>query len=272
MDQILDKIKATRPLVHHVTNYVTANDCANILLAFGGSPIMADELKEVEEITTISNALVINMGTLNKRTVKTMIRAGKIANQKKIPVVLDPVGVGASAFRTQTAQKLLDTLSFSVIRGNISEIKACNGLGSTKGVDANEEDKITYDTMDEAIALAKSFAKRTGAIVAISGEIDIISDDKKSYLIHNGTKSLGDVCGTGCMSTSLIGGSIGANAERILEATVFAVSTMGLCGELAFQKADPATYGMASFKTSLLDAVSLMTNEQWRAGARIEAR
>ena len=170
LKNMLENVRKNCPLVHNITNYVTVNDCANIILACGASPIMADDENEVEEITTICGGLNINIGTLNKRTIASMLKAGKKANELNHPVVLDPVGAGASALRTETATKLLEEVKFSVIRGNISEIKTLAlGSGTTKGVDADVADKVTEENLDEVIAFAKAFSAKTGAVIAITG-------------------------------------------------------------------------------------------------------
>ncbi len=176
-----ENLRRTCPLIHNITNYVTVNDCANMVLACGASPIMADDAAEVEDITTICGGLNINIGTLNSRTVTSMLLAGKKANQLGHPVVLDPVGAGASRLRTDTAFRLLRDVKFTVIRGNISEIKTlASGAGTTtKGVDADVADKVTEENLDSAVAFAKKFAARTGAVVAITGAIDIVADAQK---------------------------------------------------------------------------------------------
>lgn len=178
-----ENLRSRSPLIHNITNYVTVNDCANMVLACGASPIMADDAAEVEEITAICGGLNINIGTLNSRTVTSMLLAGKKANQLGHPVVLDPVGAGASHLRTDTAFRLLREVQFTVIRGNISEIKTlASGAGTTKGVDADVADKVTEENLDSAVAFAKAFAARTGAVVAITGAIDIVADAQKSLL------------------------------------------------------------------------------------------
>ena len=175
--ELLENVRQSMPLIHNITNYVTVNDCANILLACGGSPIMADDIGEVEEITSICGGLNINIGTLNGRTIPAMLAAGKKANELGHPVVLDPVGAGASNLRTGTALKLLEEIRFTVIRGNISEIKTLAlGSGSTKGVDADVADSVTEENLDQAVAFAKDFSKKTGAVIAITGAIDIVAD------------------------------------------------------------------------------------------------
>ena len=166
----LDRVRETTPLVHNITNYVTVNDVANVLLACGGSPIMSDDIQDVEDITSICGGLNINIGTLNQNTIPSMFAAGKKANELGHPVVLDPVGAGASALRTQTALKLLEEVQFTVVRGNISEIKTlAAGSGTTKGVDADVADAVTEDNLDASVAFAKSMAERLNAVVAITG-------------------------------------------------------------------------------------------------------
>ena len=170
--KMLENVRGKCPLIHNITNYVTVNDCANIVLACGASPIMSDDQSEVEEITTICGGLNINIGTLNKRTIESMFLAGKRANALNHPAVLDPVGAGASKLRTETAQKLLEEVRFTVIRGNISEVKTlASGSGTTKGVDADVADKVGEENLDSAVAFAKAFAEKTGAVIAITGAI-----------------------------------------------------------------------------------------------------
>ena len=186
--EMLENVRGKCPLIHNITNYVTVNDCANIVLACGASPIMSDDQSEVEEITTICGGLNINIGTLNKRTIESMLLAGKRANALNHPAVLDPVGAGASKLRTETAQKLLEEVKFTVIRGNISEVKTlASGSGTTKGVDADVADKVSEENLDSAVAFAKAFAEKTGAVIAITGAIDIVADGKKAYdVLHHG--------------------------------------------------------------------------------------
>ena len=197
-------VRAKSPLIHNITNYVTVNDCANMVLACGASPIMADDAAEVEDITTICGGLNINIGTLNSRTIESMLKAGKKANALGHPVVLDPVGAGASALRTGTACRLLDEVRFTVIRGNISEVKTlASGAGTTKGVDADVADRVTEENLDGAVAFAKAFAAKTGAVVAITGAIDIVADGSKAYCIRNGHPMMSAITGTGCQLSAL---------------------------------------------------------------------
>ena len=230
-------VRKLSPLVHCITNYVTVNDCANILLACGASPIMSDDVLEVEEITSICGALYINIGTLNQSTIPAMFLAGKKANQLEHPVILDPVGAGASTLRTETAQKLISEINFTVIRGNISEIKTlAEGSGTTKGVDADIADTVTEENLTTAIAFAKAFAKKSAAVIVITGAIDIVADDTSAYLIRNGHPMMSCITGSGCMLTALIGAYLAANPGNALKATAAAICTMGLCGELAYDK------------------------------------
>ena len=268
----LDSVRRTVPLVHNITNYVTVNDVANILLACGGSPIMSDEPEDVEDITSICGGLNINIGTLNSRTVTSMLLAGKKANQLGHPVVLDPVGAGASQLRTDTAFRLLREVQFTVIRGNISEIKTlASGAGTTKGVDADVADKVTEENLDSAVAFAKAFAARTGAVVAITGAIDIVADAQKAYCIRNGNAMMSSITGTGCQLSALTTAFVTANPGHPLEAAAAAVCAMGLAGEVAHRRLTPQD-GNATYRNYIIDAIYNMTPEQLEKGANYEVR
>ncbi|MBN7573585.1 hydroxyethylthiazole kinase [Clostridium sp. 2-1] len=254
---LLNEVRNKKPLVHNITNYVTVNDCANILLAIGASPIMADDIKEAADITKISSALVINIGTLNERTIESMIASGKKANELNIPVVFDPVGAGASDFRNSTTKRLLEEVKISVLRGNMSEIKFISGLGSTtKGVDASENDARTGN--DEGVDVAKSLAKKLQCTVAITGATDIISDGERVVILENGTKMLSNVTGTGCMTTALIGAFCGAGSDYFIGA-VSGIISMGISGEIALDKA--GKIGTGSFHIAIIDAISNLTSD-----------
>jgi hydroxyethylthiazole kinase len=253
---LLNEVRNKKPLVHNITNYVTVNDCANILLAIGASPIMADDIKEAADITKISSALVINIGTLNERTIESMIASSKKANELNIPVVFDPVGAGASEFRNSTTKRLLEEVKISVLRGNMSEIKFISGLGSTtKGVDASENDARTGN--DEGIDVAKNLAKKLQCTVAITGATDIISDGERVVILENGTKMLSNVTGTGCMTTALIGAFCGAGSDYFIGA-VSGIISMGISGEIALDKA--GKIGTGSFHIAIIDAISNLTS------------
>jgi hydroxyethylthiazole kinase len=269
---MLENLRSKSALVHNITNYVTVNDCANILLACGASPIMADDAAEVEEITSICGALNINIGTLNERTILSMLLAGKKANALNHPVLLDPVGAGASKLRTETAQKLLNEVKFTVIRGNISEIKALAlGGSTTKGVDADVADTVTDATLSGVIAFAKSFSIKTGAIIAITGAIDIVADSEKVYIIRNGHPAMSKITGTGCMLSAMTAAYLAANPENPLEATAAAVAAMGLCGEIAFSKLEGGE-GNSTYRNRIIDAVYNLDPETLESGAKYEIR
>lgn len=269
--EILENVRKKSPLIHCITNYVTANDCANILLACGGLPIMSDDIVEVEEITSICSALTINIGTLNQNTIPTMFLAGKRANELGLPIILDPVGAGASKFRTQTAQKLIEEIKFTTIRGNISEIKSlARGSGRTKGVDADINDTITDKKLDKAISFAKAFSKETGAVIAITGAIDIVADEKNAYIIRNGNPMMSRITGSGCMLTTMAAAFLAANLDRTFEATAAAVCAMGVCGELAFDKLQISEGGNSTYRNYLIDAVYNLDGETLMRGAKYE--
>lgn len=268
--EILENVRNTCPLIHNITNYVTVNDCANILLACGASPIMSDDVDEVEEITTICGGLNINIGTLNQRTIPSMILAGRKANELGHPVVLDPVGAGASTLRTKTANELLEQIHFTVIRGNISEIKTLAlGSGTTKGVDADVADQVTRENLPKAVAFAKEFSARTRAVVAITGAIDIVADQDKAYCIYNGHPMMSSITGTGCQLSSMTAAYVTANPQNPLEATAAAVCTMGICGEIAHKRLTPED-GNSSYRNYIIDAVYHFTGEKLEKYAKYE--
>ena len=255
-------VRTKSPLIHNITNYVTVNDCANMVLACGASPIMADDAAEVEDITTICGGLNINIGTLNSRTIESMLKAGKKANALGHPVVLDPVGAGASALRTETACRLLDEVRFTVIRGNISEVKTlASGAGTTKGVDADVADRVTEENLDA----------KTGAVVAITGAIDIVADGAKAYCIRNGHPMMSAITGTGCQLSALTAAFITANPGQPLEAAAAAVCAMGLAGEIAHARLTPLD-GNATYRNYIIDAIYHMTPAQLEEGAKYEVR
>ena len=267
-----ENLRRTCPLIHNITNYVTVNDCANMVLACGASPIMADDAAEVEDITTICGGLNINIGTLNSRTITSMLLAGKKANALGHPVVLDPVGAGASRLRTDTAFRLLRDVKFTVIRGNISEIKTlASGAGTTKGVDADVADKVTEENLDSAVAFAKKFAAQTGAVIAITGAIDIVADAQKAYVIRNGNPMMSSITGTGCQLSALTAAFVTANPGHPLEAAAAAVCAMGLAGEIAHKRLTPQD-GNATYRSYIIDAIYNMTPEQLEEGANYEVR
>lgn len=249
---ILELTRETNPLCFQITNYVTVNDCANVTLAIGASPAMADEEKEVESLVDIASSLYLNIGTINKRVKKSMLKATKRANKLDIPVVLDPVGIGASKFRKDLVDELLKNYKISVVRGNISEIKAILNLSSkSKGADASLED---LENIENSKNLAKKLAKKYETIVAITGKVDVISDGIDAISIENESDDLQKITGTGCMCTSLVASFCGTNKEMIFEATVLGVLTMALNGELATISSNDK--GLGTFHKELFNKIS----------------
>lgn len=266
----MDQVRKTVPLVHNITNYVTVNDVANILLACGASPIMSDDADDVEDITSICGGLNINIGTLNKNTIPSMFLAGKKANELGHAVLLDPVGAGASGLRTRTAVKLMDEVKFDVIRGNISEIKTLVlGSGSTKGVDADVADCVTNENLEQTIAYVKAFAAKTGSIIAVTGAIDLVSDGTACYVIRNGRPEMGKITGTGCQLSGMMTAFVTANPDNKLEAAAAAVCAMGLAGEIGWSRMEPGD-GNAAYRNRIIDAIFNMDGAALEEGAKYE--
>ena len=249
----LDNVRKTVPLVHNITNYVTVNDVANILLACGGSPIMSDEPEDVEDITSICGGLNINIGTLNQRSIQGMHRAGKKAAQLHHVLLLDPVGAGASALRTNTAVDLMEQLPFTVIRGNISEIKTLAlGSGKTRGVDADVSDAVSDENLDSAVAFVKDFGQRC-------------------FVIRNGRPEMGKITGTGCQLSGMMTAFVVANPDRRLEAAAAAVCAMGLAGETGWSRMAPGD-GNSTYRNRIIDAIYNMDGAALDKGAKYEVR
>ena len=271
-EQVFSNVRQKAPLIHNITNYVTVNDCANMLLACGGSPIMADDPEDAVEITAICGGLNLNIGTLNQRTIPAMFSAGKRASELGHPIVLDPVGAGASHLRTDTALRLMQEVNFTVIRGNISEIKTLAfGSGTTRGVDADVADKVTQGTLDAAVNFAKDFAKRSGAVVAMTGAIDIVADHERAFCIRNGRPEMSAITGTGCQLSALTAAFVTANPDKPLESTAAAVCAMGLCGEIAYLRLTRQD-GNATYRNYIIDAMYRLTPAALEEGAKYEVR
>jgi hydroxyethylthiazole kinase len=259
---LIAQVRKKSPLVHQITNYVTVNDCANITLAAGASPVMADDIAEAAEITAISSVLLLNIGTLNEKTVDSMLVSGKKANELGLPVVFDPVGAGASTFRDQTTRMILSRIKIAVVRGNLSEISFAAGLkATTKGVDASGA-----DFGNDAVFAAKETARQSGCVAAVTGATDIVSDGQRVIRIQNGHAMLSGITGTGCMATALIGAFAGV-AKDYLAAAVAGVAVMGIAGEIAFEAA--GNKGLGSYHAALTDAVSLMDENVFEKRAKI---
>jgi hydroxyethylthiazole kinase len=243
-------VKKGHPLVHNITNFVVMNSSANILLAQGAFPVMAHAINEVEDMVSLANALVLNIGTLTDEWIEAMILAGKAANKKDIPVVLDPVGSGATPLRTQACQKILANVEVRVIRGNASEINSLvNQGGKTRGVDS-------IHGVDDIIDGAKFLALERKAIVGVSGERDLVTDGNRVVRVGNGVPMMTMVTGTGCGLSATVGAYIGANSEHF-NATVSAFAVFGVAGEIAFEKAKAP----GSFEIAFLDALYSMSEK-----------
>lgn len=282
---MIEQVRNTVPLIHCITNYVTVGDVANMILAAGGSPIMADGIHEAEDITSICRGLVINIGTLNERTIESMLRAGKRAAELGHPIVFDPVGAGASAFRTETAMKIMEEIPCTVIRGNVSEIKTIAGelgLGKkignsaetniSRGVDSNELDVVTEENLEQMCRFAKELSRKTGAVVAITGAIDVVADCDHAYVIRNGHAMMAKVTGTGCMLDGVIAAYVCGGGKAVAEAVAEAIAAEGLCGELAYKKMLVHNGGTGSFRIYLFDFMSQLDDERLDGGKRIEIR
>lgn len=281
-EKIILNLRTKCPLVHNITNYVTVNDVANAELAIGASPVMTDEIADVKDMAAIASAVNINIGTLNKRTIKSMFLAGKIANKNGAVVVLDPVGAGATKLRTDTCVSLMKKIHFDVIKGNMSEIKilaTCFGVNEavsqeanqTKGVDVNENDAISDKNLSSNIALVKAFAKKVNSIIAVTGKYDMISDGEKCFVIANGHELMEKVCGTGCMISGMMAAYVAANPDCKLEAAAACVAVMGIAGDRGVM-ALAASEGNSTLKARIIDNLMLIDDAALKAEAKIEVR
>lgn len=256
---LLDKLRVKKPLVHHITNIVTVNDCANVTLAIGGLPVMAHAPEEVEEMVAASQTLVLNIGTLTREQVTSMIKAGKAANTLKVPVVLDPVGAGATSMRTESAKRILDEVSVAVVKGNSAEISTLAGFrGEIRGVEAVGD---SSSVLDEAVKLADEYHH----IAVVSGATDIVTDGKRVAYVENGHPMMGTITGTGCMLTSVVACCAAVEKDHFT-ASIAALTAFGLAGELAAAK--PGVRGPASFKTCFFDELYSLTSEKLKNDAR----
>ena len=268
----LCNVRKTTPLVHNITNYVTINDVANAVLACGGSPIMADEPEDVEDITTICGGLNINIGNLNSQTIEAMRIAGRRSRELGHARVLDPVAAGASELRTRIASELVDTVGFDAIRGNVSELKALAlGSATTRGVDASAADAMTDAWLDEMVSFSKGYAREVEGIVAITGAIDLVTDEETCYVIRNGRAEMGRVTGTGCMLSGVLCAYLIANPKDKLEAAAAAVCLMGLAGEVGWSRMQEGD-GNATYRNRIIDAIYNIDGEQLDREARYELR
>lgn len=259
MFKLINEVKEKNPLVLHYTNEVTINDCANITLAIGASPLMSYSYEEVEEIVSIASAVVINIGTMNSSNLELFIKAGKACNKYNKPVILDPVGVFATKTRSEFTKRLLNEVKFDVVKGNAAEIKYIGGFDvNGKGVDS-------FDDEENLEHIIKSVAKKLDCIVVSTGKVDIVSDGNKLAKIDNGTVKLKSITGTGCMTASLIGSFIGACDDKF-KATTMGVLSMSLSGEMANKE----ELAIGSYKVKLMDTVYTLNSEAYEQYAKVE--
>lgn len=254
----LEKIRATKPLIHNITNFVVMNSTANVLLAAGASPVMAHAANEVEEMAGFAGALVLNIGTLTDSWVDSMLIAGRRCSDLGTPIILDPVGSGATALRTSAAKRIIEETAVTIIRGNASEILSLRNENSkTRGVDA-------LHSVDEAAEVAVTLAQELGVTLAITGPVDLVTDGSRVVRVANGHPFMPYVTGTGCGATALIGAFAAVDGDPVTAAAT-ALAYFGLAGETAGATAA----GPGSFMVNLLDALYTLTPADLLAGSRI---
>jgi len=257
----LEAVRNKRPLVHHLTNWVTISDCAQIVKSLGASPVMAHAAEEVAEMTGLASALVLNIGTLTADFVQSMLAAAQSANRRGIPIVLDVCGAGATTFRDRMSLKLMDEARIDIIKGNASEIARIAGLDvRTRGVDAAH---VAADLR----VLAAGLARERNCTVAITGPVDIVADAKRILAVQNGHAMMAEVVGTGCMAASVIGAFVGASPQDPAAAAAAGLSCYGIAGEIAAQRSS----GPSAFKLNLMDCMHSISAQQIAARQRVES-
>lgn len=256
--ELLTRIREKHPLLHHITNLVVMNDTANATLAIGALPVMAHAKEEVAEMVGAAGALVLNPGTLTPEWVEAMVIAGKRANELNVPIVYDPVGVGATRLRNETGQRFLDELRLAVVRGNSGEVGALAGAGGVvKGVESVEGVK-------DPVSVAKNLARKYNTVVAITGKRDIISDGTRVMGVDNGHVMLKTITGTGCMATTMVAAFCAVEQDYLVAATA-ALACYGLAAQSAARRAK----GPGSFRAALLDAIYHLTPAQVKTGVKV---
>lgn len=264
--KLLKEVKNKNPLTHCITNFVTVNDCANAILAIGGSPIMSEDTAEVEEVVSISDALVINIGKLNQEQIESMKVSSAQANKINVPIILDPVGVGISKLRNNVTLEIIENYKLAAIRGNITEIKTIAKLtgiitqsNTAKGVDVSDEDIITKNNLNTNAKIISKLASKLDTVILASGPIDILSDGETTISINNGDEIMPQITGSGCMLSSIVGSCIGATNP--LEGTLLAALLITISGEHARNKVDNENSGTGSFRTYLIDYLYKLDGE-----------
>ena len=254
----LRRLREAKPLIHQITNYVVMNETANATLALGALPVMAHAREEVEEMVAISGALVLNIGTLSPDWVEAMLLAGRAANEHGVPVVLDPVGVGATTYRTETAKRILDEVRVTVLRGNAGEV------ATLVGVDAEVRGVESIDAGGDPADLARTAGAQLGLVASVTGPVDHVSDGETVVAVANGDPLLASITGTGCMSSALTGCFLAVNRDRPLEAAAEALVAFGVAGEDAARVAT----GPGSFHVALYDSLAALDPATLDARAR----
>jgi len=256
--EIMAQVRSRRPLVHHITNFVVMNSTANITLCAGALPVMAHAKEEVAEMAGSADALVLNLGTLWPGQVESMLLAGHRANDRDVPIVMDPVGAGATQLRTDSARLLLDRLSIAVVRGNVAEMAVLVGREAMiSGVESR-------NVGDDPASVARQFAREFGCVAAVTGAVDIVSDGTRVIRVANGHAMMSMVTGTGCMATSVVA-AYAAVEEDYLSAAACGLAAYGLAGEIAAERAQ----GPGTFQVNLFDTLAGLSEEALLAGARI---
>ena len=258
IDKTLKDIREKNALTHCITNSVTINDCANAVLAIGGSPFMAEDAEELEEVVTIADVLVINIGKLSKDQIESMKISCKTANKTNTPIILDPVGVGVTQLRNKTTLDLIENYNITAIRGNITEIKAIAKLvgvldesNTAKGVDVNVDDLITEENLKANGEVISELANKLDTVILASGPLDILSDGKTTVVIDNGDDMMPLITGSGCMLSSIVGSCIGGS--NAFDGSLVAILAMNIAGEKARAKVDEKDEGTGSFRAYLID-------------------
>lgn len=255
---IFSRAREQHPLVHHITNYVTVNDCANITICAGGAPVMADSIDEAGEMAGFAGALVLNIGTLNAGIIESMIAAGKAANERGIPVVLDPVGAGATRLRTESTRRLFEKLDIAIVKGNAGEI------GTLAGADAKVRGVDSAGVTGDLVGIVRDYAESSGITVVASGATDIVSDGKRVLFVKNGHPMMGTLSGTGCMASSVTGVCAAVSPDRVMAAAT-ALAAFGIAGERAAARAA----GPGSFKVALFDEMAAFEPADLKTEAKV---
>ena len=261
-----DRVREQRPLVHHLTNYVTVNDVANITLAAGASPVMADCAEEVAEITRLSQGLCLNIGTINERVQSSMLLAAQEAATLGHSILLDPVGAGASALRTKAAREIMAMGKVTALRGNVSEIKSLLKEDShVQGVDAGD---CLPESTEEAAHWAMTASRSLQSVIAVTGKVDLVADAEKCFAIYNGRPEMSRITGTGCQCSALAAAALAAGSEPLIAAAA-AVMAMGLAGEIAYSRLQ-AGEGNSTYRNRIIDAIYHLSGQELAEGARYE--